>query len=77
MSDCWKIAVTSEDENAELFNQAIRNLKKRFRKTMKKLKARGNELEELFSQWVDVNDLFNDAVNGSYDQAVLAFLMLD
>ena len=39
---------------------------------MKKIKSQENELEELFSQWVDVNDLFNDAVNGSYDQAVLA-----
>ena len=42
---------------------------KRFRKT---IKSQENELEELFSQWVDVNDLFNDAVSGSYDQAVLA-----
>ena len=43
-----------------------------FLKNNEKIKSQENELEELFSQWVDVNDLFNDAVSGSYDQAVLA-----
>ena len=59
------------DENAELFNQAIRKSEE-ISKNNEKIKSQENELEELFSQWVDVNDLFNDAVNGSYDQAVLA-----
>ena len=59
------------DENAELFNQTIRQSEE-ILKNNKKIKSQENELEELFSQWVDVNDLFNDAVNGSYDQAVLA-----
>ena len=59
------------DEYAELFNQAIRQSEE-ILKNNKKIKSQENELEELFSQWVDVNDLFNDAVNGSYDQAVLA-----
>ena len=59
------------DEYAELFNQAIRQSEE-ISKNNEKFKSQENELEELFSQWVDVNDLFNDAVNGSYDQAVLA-----
>ena len=59
------------DENAELFNQMIRQSEE-ILKNNEKIKSQENELEELFSQWVDVNDLFNDAVNGSYDQAVLA-----
>ena len=59
------------DENAELFNQTIRQSEE-ILKNNEKIKSQENELEELFSQWVDVNDLFNDAVNGSYDQAVLA-----
>ena len=59
------------DEYAELFNQAIRQSEE-ISKNNEKIKSQENELEELFSQWVDVNDLFNDAVNGSYDQAVLA-----
>ena len=59
------------DEYAELFNQAIRQSEE-ILKNNEKIKSHENELEELFSQWVDVNDLFNDAVNGSYDQAVLA-----
>ena len=59
------------DEYAELFNQAIRQSEE-ILKNNEKIKSQENELEELFSQWVDVNDLFNDAVNGSYDQAVLA-----
>ena len=59
------------DENAELFNQTIRQSEE-ILKNNEKIKSQENELEELFSQWVDVNDLFNDAVSGSYDQAVLA-----
>ncbi len=31
-------------------------------KNNEKIKSQENELEELFSQWVDVNDLLNDAV---------------
>ena len=59
------------DEYAGLFNQTIRQSEE-ILKNNEKIKSQENELEELFSQWVDVNDLFNDAVNGSYDQAVLA-----
>lgn len=45
------------DENAELFNQAIRKSEE-ISKNNEKIKSQENELEELFSQWVDVNDLF-------------------
>ena len=59
------------DEYAELFHQTIRQSQE-ILKNEEELKKQSEGLDELWQQWGDINDLFNDAVNGSYEQAVLA-----
>ena len=59
------------DEYAELFHQTIRQSQE-ILKNEEELKKQSEGLDELWQQWGDMNDLFNDAVNGSYEQAVLA-----
>lgn len=59
------------NQRDELFNQTIRQSQE-ILKNEEELKKQSEGLDELWQQWGDMNDLFNDAVNGSYEQAVLA-----
>ena len=60
-----------QKEYADLLNRTVKQSQE-ILKNEEELKKQSEGLEELWQQWGDMNDLFNDAVNSSYEQAVLA-----